>query len=174
MITVLYSWPAILIVTIGNSGKTTRHLSQPPTLALRSGMAFHELVFFVFILFIFYFLFHILFLLFLSQPVHVAVANGVARNTLADSVGKTVELFVARLQEVNAAGGNVATDPVILSHYQNLTALQPQLLKQIDEIQQKKGQHMYTNMCKIHIYIYMHVPTVLFISIIIILIVIYM
>ena len=69
----------------------------------------------------------------------------VGRSPLADSVHKTVEMFLARLQEVNSMGGSVATDPVILSHYQNLTALQPQLLKQIDDVQQKKGRVLYAD-----------------------------
>lgn len=56
----------------------------------------------------------------------------------------TVELFLSRLHEVNSAGRSVATDPIILSHYQNLTALQPQLLKLIDDVQQKKGQCVQT------------------------------
>ena len=53
---------------------------------------------------------------------------------------KTVEMFVQRLHEVSSSGGSVATDPVVLSHYQNLSALQPLLLKQIDDVQQKKGE----------------------------------
>ena len=48
-------------------------------------------------------------------------------------------MFVKRLHEVNANGASIATDPVVLSLYQNLTAMQPQLLKQIDDIQQQKG-----------------------------------
>ena len=48
-------------------------------------------------------------------------------------------MFVQRMQEVGVAGGSVAADPVVLSMYQNLTAMQPQLLKQIDDVQQKKG-----------------------------------
>jgi len=66
----------------------------------------------------------------------VALTAGTAGNPLAESVRKTIELFVQRLQEVNAAGGSVATDPVVLSLYENLNALQPQLLKQMDDIQQ--------------------------------------
>ncbi len=52
---------------------------------------------------------------------------------------KTVEMFVERMQQVNAAGGSVAADPVVLSMYQNLNAMQPQLLRQVDEVQQRKG-----------------------------------
>lgn len=49
-------------------------------------------------------------------------------------------MFIQRMHEVSGAGGSVATDPVVLSLYQNLNALQPQLLQQIDEVQQKKGR----------------------------------
>ncbi len=72
----------------------------------------------------------------------MVLSEGVSGSPLAESVRKTVEMFMARLQEVNSLGGSVATDPVILSHYQNLTALQPQLLKQIDDVQQKKSEHL--------------------------------
>lgn len=74
------------------------------------------------------------------QP--VVISNGLSGSPLAESVRKTVEMFVQRLQEVSSAGGSVATDPVVLTHYQNLSALQPQLLKQIDHIQQKKGEFL--------------------------------
>ncbi len=81
---------------------------------------------------------------FTQAQVVVAVQEGTSGSPLAESVRKTVEMFVARLREVNSVGGNVATDPVILSHYQNLTALQPQLLKQIDDVQLKKSK-LYNN-----------------------------
>lgn len=47
-----------------------------------------------------------------------------------------------RLHEVNGSGGSIATDPVVLSLYQNLTAMQPQLLKLIDDVQQEKCQYI--------------------------------
>ena len=72
------------------------------------------------------------------------ISEGPSGSHLAESVRKTVEMFVQRLHEVSSAGGSVATDPVVLSHYQNLTALQPQLLKQIDDMQQKKSEHSHT------------------------------
>ena len=53
-------------------------------------------------------------------------------------------MFVKRLHEVNTTGGSIAADPVVLSLYQNLTAMQPQLLKQIDDIQQQKGDSLHT------------------------------
>ena len=52
-------------------------------------------------------------------------------------------MFVQRMHEVSGAGGSIATDPVVLSLYQNLNALQPQLLQQIDEVQQKKGNDSF-------------------------------
>ncbi len=58
---------------------------------------------------------------------------------LAESVRNTIFMFVKRLHEVHSSGAGIATDAVVLSLYQNLTAMQPQLLKQIDEIQQQKG-----------------------------------
>eukprot|EP00731_Ephydatia_muelleri_P028586 Em0020g230a len=58
--------------------------------------------------------------------------------SLTETVRKTTEQFVQRLQQVSAAGGSVATDQVVLMLYQNLNALQPQLLKETDDIQQKK------------------------------------
>ena len=42
--------------------------------------------------------------------------------------------------QVSAGGKSVATDAAVLSMYQNLNAMQPQLLSQIDAIQQKKGE----------------------------------
>ena len=69
----------------------------------------------------------------------MALTANTVGSPLAESVRKTIELFLQRLHEVNAAGGSVATDPIVLSLYQNLNALQPQLLKQIDDIQQQKG-----------------------------------
>ena len=66
--------------------------------------------------------------------------QGSSGSPLAETVRKTVELFLQRMHEVNNAGRSIATDPVILSLYQNLNALQPQLLQQIDEVQQKKGE----------------------------------
>lgn len=61
-------------------------------------------------------------------------------NTLAESISKSIDMFVKRLHEVNSNGASIATDPVVLSLYQNLTAMQPQLLKQIDDLQQQKGK----------------------------------
>lgn len=58
---------------------------------------------------------------------------------LADSISNTIQMFVKRLHQVNSSGASIAADPVVLSLYQNLTAMQPQLLKQIDDIQQQKG-----------------------------------
>lgn len=72
-------------------------------------------------------------------PQAVALSEGAKGNPLADSIRKTIELFLQRLQTVGPAGGSVATDPIVLSLYQNLNALQPQLLKQIDDIQQERG-----------------------------------
>ena len=59
---------------------------------------------------------------------------------LADTVQSTVEQFVQQLRAVSGAGGSVAADPIVLSLYQTLNALHPQLLKQIDAIQQQKGE----------------------------------
>ncbi len=64
---------------------------------------------------------------------------GVTGNPLAESVRKTIDMFMKRLNDVNVGGGSIATDPVVLSLYQNLTAMQPQLLQQIDQVQQQKG-----------------------------------
>ena len=58
---------------------------------------------------------------------------------LANAVRSTVEQFVKQMQQVSAAGGSVATDPITLSRYQTLNALHPQLLKQIDDVQHQKG-----------------------------------
>jgi growth factor-regulated tyrosine kinase substrate len=49
-----------------------------------------------------------------------------------------VEQFVRQMQQVSSAGGSIAADPIILSLYQTLSALHPQLLKQIDDVQQQK------------------------------------
>jgi len=59
-------------------------------------------------------------------------------NMLAESVQNSIDMFMKRLHEVSSKGGSIATDPVVLSLYQNLTAMQPQLLKQIDDIQQQR------------------------------------
>lgn len=76
----------------------------------------------------------------------VVSATGVAGGSphtsgspLADTVRSTVEQFIQQLRAVGAAGGSVAADPVILSLYTTLNALHPQLLKQIDDVQQHKG-----------------------------------
>ena len=69
------------------------------------------------------------------------LSQGPSGSPLAETVRKTVEMFLRRMHEVNNTGGSIATDPVVLSLYQNLNALQPQLLQQIDEVQQKKGIH---------------------------------
>lgn len=69
------------------------------------------------------------------------LSQGPSGSPLAETVRKTVEMFLQRMHEVNSAGGSIATDPIVLSLYQNLNALQPQLLQQIDEVQQKKGTH---------------------------------
>lgn len=68
------------------------------------------------------------------------VSAGASGSPLAESIRNSIAMFVKRLHEVNSSGTSVATDPVILSLYQNLTAMQPQLLKQIDDIQQQKGR----------------------------------
>lgn len=60
---------------------------------------------------------------------------------LAESIRNSIAMFVKRLHEVNSSGASIATDPVVLSLYQNLTAMQPQLLKQVDELQQQKGMY---------------------------------
>ncbi len=70
----------------------------------------------------------------------MVLSEGGTTSPLAESVRKTVEMFIQRMQQVSAAGGSVATDPVVLSMYQNLNAMQPQLLKQIDDVQQMKGE----------------------------------
>ena len=80
-------------------------------------------------------------------PQVMALSKGVETTPLADSVRKTLELFVQRMQEISAAGGSVATDPIVLSMYQNLNAMQPQLLKQIDEVQQRKGEKIFQLWC---------------------------
>lgn len=72
-------------------------------------------------------------------PEAVILTEGSTGSPLAESVRKTIEMFIQRMHQVSSAGGSVATDPVVLSLYQNLNAMQPQLLKQIDEVQQKKG-----------------------------------
>ena len=64
---------------------------------------------------------------------------------MAETVRKTIEMFLQRMHEVSGAGGSIATDPVVLSLYQNLNALQPQLLQQIDEVQQKKGGSVFSD-----------------------------
>ncbi len=61
-------------------------------------------------------------------------------NLLAESIQNSINMFVKRLHELNNKGGSIATDPVVLSLYQNLTAMQPQLLKQIDDMQLQKGE----------------------------------
>lgn len=58
---------------------------------------------------------------------------------MAESIRNSITMFVNRLHDLNSNGSSITTDPVVLSLYQNLTAMQPQLLKQIDEIQQQKG-----------------------------------
>ena len=73
----------------------------------------------------------------MGPPVTAGSATGSA---LPDAVRSTVEQFVHQLRTVSGAGGGVATDPVILSLYQTLNALHPQLLKQIDDIQQQKSE----------------------------------
>ena len=76
-----------------------------------------------------------------AAPTNVqAVSGGASGNPLAESVRNSIGMFVKRLREVSSSGASVATDPVVLSLYQNLTAMQPQLLKQIDELQQQKGE----------------------------------
>lgn len=37
----------------------------------------------------------------------------------------------------------MATDQVVLMLYQNLNAMQPQLLKEVDDVQQKKGRKVF-------------------------------
>lgn len=83
---------------------------------------------------------------FLSLPLFSLVAStqatqqaqGPTGSLLAESVHNSIAMFVKRLHEVNSNGGSIATDPVVLSLYQNLTAMQPQLLKLIDDVQQQK------------------------------------
>ena len=73
-------------------------------------------------------------------------AQGPTANLLAESIKNSIDMFVNRLHEVNSKGCSVATDPVILSLYQNLTAMQPQLLKQIDDVQLQK--------CNLHFFLW--------------------
>lgn len=70
----------------------------------------------------------------------MVLSQGPSGSPLAETVRKTIEMFLQRMHEVSGAGGSIATDPVVLSLYQNLNALQPQLLQQIDDVQQKKGR----------------------------------
>ena len=49
-------------------------------------------------------------------------------------------VYTCFLPQVSATGKSVATDAAVLSMYQSLNAMQPQLLSQIDTIQQKKGE----------------------------------
>ena len=78
------------------------------------------------------------------QPVSSAPSGSVggaktSGSPLADTIQSTVEQFVRQLQQISCTGGSVAADPVVLSLYQTLNALHPQLLKQIDDVQQQKG-----------------------------------
>ena len=82
------------------------------------------------------------------QVIPAPVNDGVTTSPLASTVHSTVQQFVKQMQEVSTAGGSVAADPIILSLYQTLNALHPQLLKQIDDVQQQKGVYMiYTVLC---------------------------
>ena len=75
------------------------------------------------------------------------MVQGPTGNLLAESIQNSIGMFVKRLHEVSGNGGSIATDPVVLSLYQNLTAMQPQLLKLIDDVQQQKCQFMMINVC---------------------------
>lgn len=75
-----------------------------------------------------------------TQTTTVVEANGDIHPPLCKTLRQLVEHFTQRMHEVNSKGRSIATDPAILSMHQDLTAMNLQLLQQIDETQEKKAE----------------------------------
>lgn len=72
---------------------------------------------------------------------HGEGSSGIS-NPMLSSIKNTLDLFVRRMQEVNASGRSIATDMSVQTMFQSLTAMHPQLLAEIDTLkQEKEKQH---------------------------------
>ena len=54
------------------------------------------------------------------------------------SLRSTIDMFVARMQEVHASGRSIATDVSVQSMFQTLTSMHPSLLAAVEDKQQEK------------------------------------
>ena len=59
-------------------------------------------------------------------------------NPMLSSIKNTLDLFVRRMQEVNASGRSIATDMSVQTMFQSLTAMHPQLLAEIESLKRDK------------------------------------
>ena len=57
---------------------------------------------------------------------------------MLSSIKNTLDLFVRRMQEVNASGRSIATDMSVQTMFQSLTAMHPQLLAEIESLKREK------------------------------------
>lgn len=61
---------------------------------------------------------------------------------LCATLHRLIDQFNQRMQSISDKGLSIATDQAVLSMHQDLTALHMQLLQQIDETQEKKGESL--------------------------------
>lgn len=59
---------------------------------------------------------------------------------IISSIKNTLDMFVKRMQEVNAAGRSIATDISVQSMFQTLTAMHPQLLRELERLDEEKAK----------------------------------
>ena len=77
-----------------------------------------------------------------TTPQETGEGSSGISNPMLSSIKNTLDLFVRRMQEVNASGRSIATDMSVQTMFQSLTAMHPQLLAEIDTLkQEKEKQH---------------------------------
>lgn len=73
-----------------------------------------------------------------STPQETGEGASCISNPMLSSIKNTLDLFVRRMQEVNATGRSIATDMSVQTMFQSLTAMHPQLLAEIETLSREK------------------------------------
>ena len=77
-----------------------------------------------------------------TTPQETGEGGGSSSNPMLSSIKNTLDLFVRRMQEVNASGRSIATDMSVQTMFQSLTAMHPQLLAEIESLKREKEKQL--------------------------------
>lgn len=72
-----------------------------------------------------------------TTPQETGEGGSSSSNPMLSSIKNTLDLFVRRMQEVNASGRSIATDMSVQTMFQSLTAMHPQLLAEIESLKKE-------------------------------------